>query len=78
MAQVDLDWQHKGELFLTQWAHAGHQGRDATYRWIHDCGADFTMDAIGQVIHECETCTAFQQANYLASLLLFFLQFLSY
>ena len=33
--QVDLDWQHKGELFLARWAHdaSGHQGRDATYRW---------------------------------------------
>ncbi|KAK4830543.1 hypothetical protein QYF61_011681 [Mycteria americana] len=34
-AQVDLDWQHKGELFIAWWAHdtSGHQGRDATYRW---------------------------------------------
>ncbi|KAK4807025.1 hypothetical protein QYF61_000354 [Mycteria americana] len=25
-AQVDLDWQHKGELFIAQWAHdtSGH------------------------------------------------------
>ncbi|KAK4810858.1 hypothetical protein QYF61_008830 [Mycteria americana] len=32
VAQVDLDWQHKGELFIAQWAHdtSGHQGRDAT------------------------------------------------
>ncbi|KAJ7412567.1 hypothetical protein BTVI_45981 [Pitangus sulphuratus] len=32
--QVDLDWQHKGELFLALWAHdtLEHQGRDATYR----------------------------------------------
>jgi len=38
MAQVDLDWQHKGELFLAQRAHGalGHQGRDATYRWARD------------------------------------------
>ncbi|XP_064495952.1 uncharacterized protein LOC135405192 [Pseudopipra pipra] len=35
VSQVDLDWQHKGELFLARWAHdaSGHQGRDATYRW---------------------------------------------
>ena len=28
---VDLDWQHKGELFLAHWAPdtSGHQGRDA-------------------------------------------------
>ncbi|KAK4814147.1 hypothetical protein QYF61_009066 [Mycteria americana] len=32
VAQVDLDWQHKGELFIAWWAHdtSGHQGRDAT------------------------------------------------
>ncbi|KAK4810543.1 hypothetical protein QYF61_004506 [Mycteria americana] len=32
VGQVDLDWQHKGELFIAQWAHdtSGHQGRDAT------------------------------------------------
>ncbi|RMC15072.1 hypothetical protein DUI87_07252 [Hirundo rustica rustica] len=34
VSQVDLDWQHKGEVFLARWAHdaSGHQGRDATYR----------------------------------------------
>ncbi|KAK4828648.1 hypothetical protein QYF61_000296 [Mycteria americana] len=42
VAQVDLDWQHKGELFIAQWAHdtSGHQGRDATYsrNWEgHNC-----------------------------------------
>jgi len=38
VAQVDLDWQHKGELFIVRWAHdtSGHQGRDATYRWARD------------------------------------------
>ncbi|KAK4810570.1 hypothetical protein QYF61_004533 [Mycteria americana] len=32
VAQVDLDWQFKGELFIAQWGHdtSGHQGRDAT------------------------------------------------
>ncbi|GAB0177969.1 hypothetical protein GRJ2_000262200 [Grus japonensis] len=36
--QVDLDWQHKAELFIARWAHdtSGHQGRDATYRRAHD------------------------------------------
>ncbi|KAK4828301.1 hypothetical protein QYF61_025313 [Mycteria americana] len=31
VAQVDLDWQHKGELFIAWWAHdtSGHQGRDS-------------------------------------------------
>lgn len=34
VAQVDLDWQHKGELFTAWWAcdTSGHEGRDATYR----------------------------------------------
>lgn len=34
VAQIDLNWQHKGELFLARWAHdtLGHQGRDATYK----------------------------------------------
>jgi len=32
VAQVDLDWQHKGELFIARWDHdtLGHQGKDAT------------------------------------------------
>ncbi|KAF4793359.1 hypothetical protein TURU_112082 [Turdus rufiventris] len=52
VAQVDLDWQHKGELFLAQWAHdtSGYQGRDATYRWACDRGVDLTVDTITQVI----------------------------
>ena len=38
VAQINLDWQHKGKLFLAQWAHetSGHQGRDATYKWARD------------------------------------------
>ncbi|KAK4811067.1 hypothetical protein QYF61_016353 [Mycteria americana] len=50
VAQVDLDWQHKGELFIAWWAHdtSGHQGRDATYRWAHDRGVNWTMDTIAQ------------------------------
>jgi len=32
VAQVDLDWQYKGEFLIALWAHdtSGHQGRDAT------------------------------------------------
>ncbi|KAK4807124.1 hypothetical protein QYF61_018465 [Mycteria americana] len=69
-AQVDLDWQHKGELFIARWAHdtSGHQGRDATYRWARDRGVDLTMDTIAQVIHECETCPAMKQAKRLKPL----------
>ncbi|RMC19769.1 hypothetical protein DUI87_03333 [Hirundo rustica rustica] len=62
---VDLDWQHKGEVFLARWAHdaSGHQGRDATYRWARDQGVDLTMDNISQVIQNCETCAAIKQAK---------------
>ena len=32
VAQIDLDWQHKSELFLAQWAHetSGHQEMQVT------------------------------------------------
>ncbi|GAB0208799.1 hypothetical protein GRJ2_003345600 [Grus japonensis] len=65
VAQVDLDWQHKGELFIARWAHdtSGHQGRYRTYRWACDRGVDLSMDAISQVIHQCETYTAIKQAK---------------
>ncbi|GAB0175917.1 hypothetical protein GRJ2_000056900 [Grus japonensis] len=69
VAQVDLDWEHKGELFVARWAHetSGHLGRDATYRWAHDRGVDLTMEAITQVTHECETCAAVKQATQVKS-----------
>ena len=53
VAQRDLDWQNKGELFLAQWAHetSGHRGRDATYKWARDRGVDLTMDTIAQAVH---------------------------
>ncbi|GAB0209822.1 hypothetical protein GRJ2_003447900 [Grus japonensis] len=56
VAQVDLDWQPKGELFIAWWAHdtSGHQGRDGTYRWAHDRGVDLSMDAISQVIENSQ------------------------
>ncbi|GAB0190168.1 hypothetical protein GRJ2_001482100 [Grus japonensis] len=65
VAQVDLDWQRKGELFIARWARdtSGHQGGDATYRWARDRGVDLSMDAISQVIHQCETCAAIKQAK---------------
>ncbi|RMC01093.1 hypothetical protein DUI87_22359 [Hirundo rustica rustica] len=65
VSQVDLDWQHKGEVFLARWAHdaSGHQGRDATYQWARERGVDLTMDNISQVIHNCETCAAIKQAR---------------
>ncbi|GAB0176080.1 hypothetical protein GRJ2_000073200 [Grus japonensis] len=65
VAQVDLDWQRKGELFIARWAHdtSGHQGRDATYRWARDRGVDLSMDAISQVIHQCETCATIKQGK---------------
>ncbi|XP_067999348.1 uncharacterized protein [Melanerpes formicivorus] len=65
ISQIDLDWEHKGELFLARWAHdtSGHQGRDATYRWARDRSVDISMEAISQVIHECDTCAAIKQAK---------------
>ncbi|RMC19944.1 hypothetical protein DUI87_03512 [Hirundo rustica rustica] len=65
VSKIDLDWQHKGELFRAQWAHdaSGHQGKDATYKWARDRGVDLTMDSISQVIHDCETCAAIKQAK---------------
>ncbi|GAB0205083.1 hypothetical protein GRJ2_002973900 [Grus japonensis] len=65
VAQADLDWQRKGELFIARWARdtSGHQGRDVTYRWAHDRGVDLSMDALSQVIHQCETCAAIKQAK---------------
>ncbi|KAK4815806.1 hypothetical protein QYF61_007246 [Mycteria americana] len=70
VAQVDLDWQHKGELFIARWAHdtSGHQERDATYRWARDQGVDLTMDTIAQVIHECKTRAPVKQAKQLKPL----------
>ncbi|KAF4797053.1 hypothetical protein TURU_077953 [Turdus rufiventris] len=60
-----IDWQHKGELFLARWAHdaSGHQGRDATYKWARDQRVDLTMDSISQDIHDCDTCAAIKQAK---------------
>ncbi|RMC05662.1 hypothetical protein DUI87_17747 [Hirundo rustica rustica] len=65
VSKIDLDWEHKGELFLARWAHdaSGHQGRDATYKWARDRGVDLTMDSISQVIHDCEMCAAIKQAK---------------
>ncbi|RMC20327.1 hypothetical protein DUI87_01176 [Hirundo rustica rustica] len=65
VSQVNLDWQHKGEVFRACWAHdaSGHQGRDATYQWACDRGVDLAMDSISQVIHNCETCAAIKQAK---------------
>ncbi|GAB0210171.1 hypothetical protein GRJ2_003482900 [Grus japonensis] len=69
VAQVDLDWECKGELFIGRWAHetSGHLGRDATYRWARDRGVDLTMEAITQVTHECEICAAIKRATRVKS-----------
>ena len=65
VAQIDLDWQNKSELFLARWTHEtlGHQGRDAPYKWARDQGVDLTIDAIAQVVHDCETCAIIKQAK---------------
>jgi len=69
LVEVDLDWQHKGELLIAQWAHdiSGNQGRDASYRWIRDQGVDLTW-TIAQVIHKCETRAAIKQGKLLKPL----------
>lgn len=48
VAQIDLDCQHKGELFTAWWVcdTQGHQGRDAAYRWACDWEVGLTMDTI--------------------------------
>ncbi|TRZ12047.1 hypothetical protein HGM15179_015064 [Zosterops borbonicus] len=70
VSKIDLDWEHKGELFLARWAHdaSGHQGRDATYKWARDRGVDLTMDSISQIIHDCDTCAAIKQAKWVKPL----------
>ncbi|RMC03699.1 hypothetical protein DUI87_19691 [Hirundo rustica rustica] len=75
VSKIDLDWDHKGELFLARWAHdaSGHQGRDATYKWARDRGVDLTLDSISQVIHDCETCAAIKQAKRVKPLCLIYL-----
>uniref|UniRef100_A0A8U7M6V6 ribonuclease H n=1 Tax=Corvus moneduloides TaxID=1196302 RepID=A0A8U7M6V6_CORMO len=64
VSKIDLDWEHKGELFLARWAHdaSSHQGRDATCKWARDQGVDLTMD-MDQVIHDSETCAEIKQAK---------------
>lgn len=44
VAQVDLDWEHKAELLMAQWARdsLGHLRRDATYRWARVQVIDLT------------------------------------
>ncbi|KAF4803562.1 hypothetical protein TURU_014995 [Turdus rufiventris] len=70
VSQIDLDWQHKGELLLTPWAHdaSSHQGRDVKYKLARDRGVDLTMDSISQVIHDCDTCSAIKQAKWVKPL----------
>lgn len=67
VAQIDMDWQYKCALFLSQGAHetSGHQGRDATYKQARDQGVDLTMNAIAQVIYDCDTCATIKQAKNL-------------
>jgi len=66
VAQVDLDRQHKGELFVALWAHdtSGYEGRDATYKWAYDQGMDLTTNNVAQLTHECEICAAIKQAKH--------------
>ena len=70
VAEVDLDWQQKGEWFIDPWVHdtLGHQGRDETYRWACDWAVVQTMDSTGQVLQDCETRAAVKQAKWLKPL----------
>lgn len=70
ITKVDLDWEYKGELFIAQWAHdtSGHLGRDEKYRWARGREVDLTIEAIEQVIHECETCTMIKQVTWVKPL----------
>ena len=65
VAQMDLDWDHKGELFVAQWAHAtsGHLGRGAMYRARGDPGMGLNTEAITQVFRESKTCTIIKRAK---------------
>ncbi|KAK4806985.1 LOW QUALITY PROTEIN: hypothetical protein QYF61_000314 [Mycteria americana] len=62
--ELDLDWEHKGELFIAQWAHetSEHLGRDATYRWAHDRGMHVTTEAITQ--HDGDYCLVVNHVNH--------------
>lgn len=66
MAKVYLDCKYKGDLFIAQWAHdaSGHLKKDAMYRWTRDRGVDLTIEAIEQVIHECEICSMIKQVKW--------------
>lgn len=71
LSRVDLDWQHKVELFLGWWVHdtSGHQGRDAAYMRAHGQEVNLAMDTIAQATHECKTHAAIKQVKQLKPLL---------
>lgn len=64
---MDLDWEHKSELFIAQWARdtSGHSARDATHKRAHDEGVDLTVDAIKLVIHEYKMCAITKKVKQL-------------
>lgn len=53
VAQVDLDLEHMGELFIAQWVYdtSGHLGREVKYKWTCDQVVDLTIDAIDKPCH---------------------------
>ncbi|RMC04311.1 hypothetical protein DUI87_19130 [Hirundo rustica rustica] len=62
--EIITNWPEGENFGLTdEEQRAGHQGRDATYKWARDRGVDLTMDSISQVIHDSETCAAIKQAK---------------
>lgn len=50
MFQVDLDLEHMGELFISQWVYdtSGHLGREVKYKWACDQVVDLTIDGIAK------------------------------
>lgn len=61
---MNLNWQHKGEYVMTQWAHdvAGHRGQDDTHHWAREWGIDLPLAMTTQVIRDCEVSAVVKEA----------------
>lgn len=69
-ATMNLEWQHKGESVMAQWAHemASHRGQDDTCHWAREWGTDLPLAMTTQVIQDCEVCAVVEKpgrGNYL-------------
>ena len=64
VAQIDLDWQHKGELFLACCARETRAVKEEMqHKWARDQEVDLTMEAIAQVILDCDSCATIKQVK---------------